>query len=198
MDKLDTILKVCDCLAVGENEKAKTIIENDYRHQYIQYEKRSMNNFEKLQIYIRDGFIDRYNGKKLIFPNVFRIITAELGNECFPFHPNWKMSDCHIAYWSYMPTYDHILPIARGGIDKPENIVTTSQIMNSAKSNFLIDELGWKLFNAGKIEEWDGMIRWYVKYRNEHKKILEDKYIKSWDLALEKCISMGKLKGIFG
>ena len=163
VDKLDTILEVCHCLSVEDKAEAKNIIEKEYKHCYLQYEKRLMSNIEKLQIYIRDGFIDRYNGKKLLFPNVLRIITAELGNEIFPFHTNWKMTDCHIAYWNYMPTYDHVLPIARGGIDKSENIVTTSQIMNSAKSNFLISELGWKLYEPGRIVEWDGMISWYIK-----------------------------------
>jgi len=113
-----------------------------------------------------------------------------LGNEVFPFHTNWKMSNCHIAYWNYMPTYDHVIPIARGGMDKEENIVTTSQIMNSAKSNFLIDELGWELYNPGKIDEWDGMMQWYIQYRDKNISILEDKYIKSWNNALEECRSL--------
>ena len=196
MNKLDILLEVCDYLANDNNQKAKALIEKDYKHNYFKYAIRKMNAFEKLQIYIRDGFVDRYTGKRLLFPNVLRIMTSKLGNEVFPFHTNWKMSDCHIAYWHYMPTYDHLLPIARGGLDNPENIVTTSQIMNSSKSNFLIEELGWKLHDSGNIEEWDGMIFWYIKYRNKNNNILKDKYIKNWDTALEKCISIGMLKNI--
>lgn len=190
MDKIDIIIEVCNCLNSNKKEEAKQIIETKYKHEYIKCDKRAMSNVEKLKIYIRDGFIDRYNGKRLLFPNVLRIITTELGNEVFPFHTNWKMSNCHIAYWNYMPTYDHVIPIARGGMDKEENIVTTSQIMNSAKSNFLIDELGWELYNPGKIDEWDGMMQWYIQYRDKNISILEDKYIKSWNNALEECRSL--------
>ena len=144
-----------------------------------------MSDFKKLEIFIKDGFIDRYTGRKLIFPNVLRIMSLEL-DEAFPFHSNWKMSDCHIAYWEFMPTYDHVIPIARGGKDEGDNIVTTSQKMNSAKANFLLEEIGFQLFPAGDMKAWDGMINWYLEYIESKPKSLENEYLRNWDRALRK------------
>jgi len=163
--------------------EARKHILSEYPHQHIEYETRSMSVEEKLKIFIRDGFIDRYSGNKLLFPSVLRIITQELG-DVFPFHTNWKMSDCHIAYWEMMPTCDHVLPIARGGKDIPENIVTTAQIMNSAKSNFLFEEIGFTLHEPGDIKEWDGMISWYKDYVYQNPSILNNNYVRKWHNAL--------------
>ena len=185
MEHIDVIESVANLILRKRIDDARKLVNEEYEHKYITYETRKMSYVDKLRIYIRDGFIDQYTGKKLVFPNVLRIITEELG-ESFPYHTNWKMSDCHIAYWEFMPTYDHIIPIARGGKDIPENIVTTSQIMNSAKSNFLREEVGFKLFQAGNLEEWDGMIKWYREYVNENPKILRSKYIYQWHSALLK------------
>jgi hypothetical protein len=167
--------------------EAKRIIIENYKHNFIKYDTRSMSNYEKLTIFLLDGFIDRYTGKKLLFPNVLHILSIELGN-VFPFHSNWKMSDCHIAYWDYFPTYDHIIPIARGGKDIPENIVSTSMKMNSMKSNFLIEEIGLKLFEKGNLSNWNGMVAWYLKYIKNNENILENKYLCNWHNALMKCI----------
>jgi len=96
------------------------------------------------------------------------------------------MSDCHIAYWELIPTYDHIIPICRGGNDIEENIVTTSMLMNSRKSNFLISEIGFNLYDKGNIKNWNGLINWYKKYIKNNNNILIDKSIKQWHNALLK------------
>ncbi|MBN1532956.1 MAG: HNH endonuclease, partial [Spirochaetes bacterium] len=83
-----------------------------------------------------------------------------------------------------MPTYDHVLPIARGGKDMDENIVTTSMLMNSIKSNFLLEEIGFKVHDRGSITEWDGMIGWYKEYVDKNNIILDDNYVKQWHNAL--------------
>jgi hypothetical protein len=160
MDHVKVIEMVADLVLKKRIKEAEHLINTEYKHDFIKYEARSMSADEKLKIYLRDGFIDRYTGRKLLFPNVLWILTSELGTS-FPFHANWKMSECHIAYWELMPTCDHALPIARGGLDTPENILTTCQIMNSAKSNFLIEEVGFSVYPCGTLSEWDGMIGWY-------------------------------------
>ena len=186
MEHIDVIVNVGNELARDNKNSAIDYLEKNYKHNFIQYDLRAMTHFDKLKIFIKDGFIDRYSGKKLLFPNVLRIISMELG-DVFPFHPNWKMSDCHIAYWEMIPTYDHIIPIARGGKDDPSNIVTTSQMINSAKSGFLLEEIGLKILPPGKISEWDGMIHWYKDYTKNHTYILNDKALIPWHNALEKC-----------
>jgi hypothetical protein len=193
MEKIDVIQKACEMLLDNKIDNAKELIDENYRHNFIKYDTRTMSDYEKLQIYLKDGFIDRYTGHKLLFPNVLRILSKELGAS-FPFHKNWKMSDCHIAYWEYIPTYDHIIPIARGGKDIAENIVTTSQKMNSAKSNFLIDEIGIKLHEKSDLTKWDGMIAWYLEYAKSHNSFLEENSMKNWHNALLKCIENGYMK----
>ena len=61
------------------------------------------------EIYLRDGFVDRYIGHRLKFPPVLRLLSMKFPDS-FPFHKNWKMSDCHVAYWELMSTIDHIVP----------------------------------------------------------------------------------------
>lgn len=190
MNHIEVLLKALESLSKNKKEQAAQCIFNNYRHSFIQKESRSMTHFEKLKIFINDGFIDRYTGKKLFFPNVLRILSLELG-DVFPYQANWKMSDCHIAYWEFFPTYDHIVPIARGGKDEPANIVTTSQMMNSSKSGFLLEEIGIKIKPAGDMSDWDGMIHWYMNYMKEKNITLSDASFKSWNHALEKCIDEG-------
>ena len=86
------------------------------------------------------------------------------------------------------PTYDHIVPIARGGKDESSNIVTTSQMMNSSKSGFLLEEIGLKIVPGGNISDWDGMISWYINYMNNNNVPLGDVSFKAWDKALRKYV----------
>ncbi len=183
MNSIDKIETIASLIIEKNINEAKDFVNKNYPHQYIEYDIRNMSIYEKLKIYINDGFIDRYTGNKLIFPNVLRVISYELGN-VFPYQSNWKMSECHIAYWELYPTCDHILPIARGGKDVEDNIVTTSMLMNSIKSNFLLTEIGFKLHEKGNIKNWDGMINWYKKYIEDNNNILNDKYVNQWHKAL--------------
>lgn len=185
MENMDAIIAILEMIRKGQKQEAVDVLEKNCKHKRIKYEKRKMSCYEKMRLFIRDGFIDRYSGKRLLFPNVLRVISLELG-AAFPFHPNWKMSDCHVAYWYLSPTYDHVIPIARGGKDIDSNIVTTSQMMNSAKSNFLIEEIGFSLYPPGSIEEWDGMISWYKGYIKDNPQALSCRFLATWHVALKK------------
>ena len=55
-------------------------------------------------------------------------------------------------YWALYPTLDHVLPIARGGTDTPDNWVLTSQQMNSAKAHWTLEELRWTLLPPGSMD----------------------------------------------
>ena len=72
------------------------------------------------------------------------------------------MSECHLAYWQLFPTVDHIISVARGGAGEESNWVCTSQLRNSAKSNWLLEELGWQLHEPGDLKEWDGLLKWFI------------------------------------
>lgn len=169
------------CTAVGEGAlcKARKIINEKYPFVVLENEGRRYSERQKTRVFIRDGFIDRYSGEPLVFPPVLRILSSLMPEE-FPFQKNWKTSECHLAYWHLLPTIDHIVPVSRGGIDDESNWACTSQLRNSVKANWLLEELGWKLRQPGKRQEWDGLLSWFMTYVKEHPQALEDGYMKSW------------------
>lgn len=183
----ETIKKVCDALMGESVTKAKEIIQNEYPFMPLIKNGRQYSDYQKTKVFLRDGFIDRYSGEKMVFPPVLRLISNIMPIE-FPFHNNWKMSECHFAYWQLLPTIDHIIPVTRGGEDKEPNWVCTSQLRNSAKSNWLLEEIGWKLHEPGDLKEWDGLINWFMHYVDTHPEVTDDKYIHSWHNAAKRTI----------
>ncbi|WP_321428612.1 hypothetical protein [uncultured Methanolobus sp.] len=63
-----------------------------------------------------------------------------------------------------------------------------SQLRNDAKSNWLLEEMGWELHEPGNLNEWDGLLNWFMLYVDTHPEILEDKYIHSWHSAAKRVI----------
>ena len=181
------IEEVCNLITNNNISKAKEIIEDKYPFNHLSNAGRSYSDYQKTQIFLRDGFIDRYSGKKMIFPPVLRVMSTLMPEE-FPFHKNWKMSECHIGYWKILPTVDHIIPVSRGGKDDKSNWVCTCQLRNSAKSHWLLEELGWQLHDPGKLSDWDGLIDWYMSYTKQNPNLLEDNYFNSWSKAAQKVI----------
>jgi len=90
------------------------------------------------------------------------------------------MSQGHIAYWELFPTIDHVTPVAMGGEDQESNWVCCSMLTNSIKSNWTLEQLQWELLPKGDLEDWDGMINWFVEQVKSDKKIIEQPYIKRW------------------
>jgi len=105
----------------------------------------------------------------------------------FPFHPNWKMDKTHQAYWELFPTLDHIVPVARGGQDDEENLVSTSMLKNSAKANSTLEELGWHLHPPGDMAQWDGMMSWCLDFIRSKRELEKDAYIGRWYRAAVMC-----------
>jgi hypothetical protein len=115
------------------------------------------------RIFIRDGFVCRYSGKRLVNPGALRILSLRFP-EAFPYHPHGRFDATHPAWWELFPTLDHVVPVARGGSSEPANIVTTSLAKNAEKGSWTLEELGWSLRPPGSIAEWDGLTRWMVDY----------------------------------
>lgn len=138
-----------------------------------------------MRTFLRDGFIDRYSGKRLVFPGTIRLLSLYLPRE-IPFHPNWKMAETHMSYWELFPTIDHIVPIARGGSDTDSNRVTTSMMRNAAKANWTMEELGWSLHPAGDLRQWNGLMKHFLALVEMDPAPLAEPYVKKWyDLAME-------------
>lgn len=101
------IESVCQQIESGDLAGATRIISMEYPFRPVQKSSRQYSLPTVTRIFLRDGFIDRYRGTRLIFPPVLRLISYHLPNE-FPYHKNGKMSEGHMAYWELFPTIDHI------------------------------------------------------------------------------------------
>ena len=186
MDKGLIISNITAMLLCDNPGVAKQIICEQYPHEQIEIEKRSYTLEQKMNLFINDGFIDRYTGEKLLNPGILKVITYYFPED-FPYHPHWKMSETHNAYWELVPTLDHIYPIAKGGQDHESNWVTTSTKNNSIKSNYTIDEIHWKLHPKGDIKEWDGLTNVLIQLIDKDKNLLKDSYIRNWyNISLKK------------
>lgn len=163
----------------GRQDLAKECIEEDYPFVDTKAASRRYSDKEKFRIFVRDGFIDRYSGKKLVNPGVLKCLSVYFPRE-FPYHPHWKMDSCHAAYWELLPTIDHICPVARGGEDKPENWVCTSMLNNSIKSNWTLGELRWSLCPPGNCADWDGLTGEFLQTVEKNPDLMLDSYIKKW------------------
>jgi hypothetical protein len=178
-DKADIIKSICETLSVGNMTGASKIACQQYPFHSLPSVTRNFTEIEALRVFVRDGFLDRYSGNRLLFPPVLRVLSSILPTE-FPFHRNWKMSETHQSYWELFPTLDHIVPVARGGADNDANMVSTSMLRNSAKSNWTLEELGWSLLPPGDINQWDGMLSWFMGFVGQNTQIAKDKYIYRW------------------
>lgn len=183
--KPDVLAEVCAALLDGNREHAVATLKDEYPFEPVEKASRSYTANQMTCIFVRDGFIDRYSGKRLVFPAALRLISKALPNH-FPYHPNWKMSETHVAYWKLCPTIDHVIPISRGGKDEATNWVCTSMLRNGIKANWKLDELGWELVGAGDMSEWDGLIGWFMRYTEKHDELLDNsRYLRQWRRAAQ-------------
>ena len=157
------LVDVCAALRVRDSGSARGTLRSHYPFVPVEKIVRRYSARQSMKLFKRDGFIDCYTGTRLINPGVLRLLHVVLGDD-FPFHPNWKVSETHIAFWELFPTVDHVVPVSRGGHDDESNWVTASMLSNQAKAQWSVDDLGWKRHPPGAAEEWDGLSRWLVDY----------------------------------
>lgn len=115
-------------------------------------------------MYRRDGYRCRYAHcrRRTVDARVVRALSKLLP-DVLPYHAHWKFDDCHGLLWTDTASYEHVVPLARGGDNSSENIVTVCACCNYAKSSYTLEELGWELApapdkNEGNIPGWDGLI----------------------------------------
>lgn len=179
MEKIDVIVQAANRLLQHDILEAQNVIEKEYPFHRITSQGRTYSDKEKMEQFIRDGFIDRYSGEKLVNPGILKVLSHYIP-EAFPYHAHWKMEECHNAYWEFVPTVDHIYPVALGGADAKENWATTSMLHNSIKSNWTLEQLNWKLYDAGDYKQYDGLTELFVKLVEADRELLKDTYIKRW------------------
>jgi hypothetical protein len=181
-DRSAILAQCCASLSAGNTDSAAETLKRKYPFEPVAAVERKYGELEATRIFCRDGFIDRYSGTRLVFPGTLRLLSLRLPAE-FPFHPNWKMSDTHEAFWELSPTVDHVIPVARGGADSEANWVTTSMRRNSAKSNWTLQELGWILQSPGSMTDWDGLLSWFVGEVAKEPTLLQHAHLRRWHKA---------------
>jgi hypothetical protein len=179
MDKSAVVGQICDAVMNDRLGEAQRVAQERYPFTVVPATRRSFTQLEATRLFLRDGFIDRYSGQRLVFPGAIRLLSILLPTE-FPYHPNWKQNVAHPIYWELMPTVDHVVPVARGGPDEAENWVTTSMVRNAAKAHWTLEELGWRLLPPGDVADWEGLIRWYVAYLDRYPEHRQLAYLQQW------------------
>ncbi len=177
--KSQIIGNLCEALRIGDPQAAAEIAQRDYAFLPVASENRQFSRRELTAVFVADGCIDRYSGQQLVFMGTLLLLSKLLPKQ-IPYHLNWKIDQTHMAFWELAPTIDHVIPVTRGGRHERNNLVTTNMIRNSAKSHWLIEELGWTLQPPGDIKEWDGLIGWFLDYVTHHPEYLADMAINSW------------------
>jgi hypothetical protein len=178
-DKAAVLGDVCAALSADRLGDAADILQDRYAFAPLTNVGRRYSVRQMLEIFVRDGFIDRYSGARLVCPATLRLISKRLP-EAFPFHRNWRIDACHFGYWELCPTVDHVLPVSRGGTDDESNWITTSMVRNAAKASFTLDELGWSLHPSGNIDDWDGLLGWFIDQAHTDHLVLDDPYVRQW------------------
>jgi hypothetical protein len=178
-DKAAVLAEVCVALSGNQPDKARAILREEYPFVPLANVGRRYSVDQMLAAFVRDGFVDRYSGMRLVCLAALRLIAKQLPDQ-FPFQANWRMDACHFAFWELAPTIDHIYPVSRGGPDDESNWATTSMLRNSAKANFTLDELGWSLYPRGDVKDWDGLLGWFIEEANADRDILNDPYLRRW------------------
>ena len=185
--KTEALIHAANYLYANDRASAINVIESDYPFVPIKSEGRNYPIKQMMEQFFSDGFIDRYSGKQLVNPGMLRVMS-EMIPDVFPYQAHWKTDSCHMAYWDYQPTVDHIFPVSLGGKDAPENRATTSMVNNSAKSNFTLDQLGWTLKDKGDIHSWDGLSKVFIQIVEQNKTLLGVGRIKDYYKATKELL----------
>lgn len=180
--KTRALTEVCEAVAENRLADAAVTLRDQYPFTPDTIVKRNYGPAHATQVFVRDGFIDRYSGARLVFPPVLRILSVVMPDE-FPFHPNWKTDVTHPAYWEIGATIDHLVPVTRGGSDSEANWITTSMALNSAKMNWTLEELGWRLHPPGSLTDWDGLLYWFIRYAERTPVVLSSSSVRQWHRA---------------
>jgi hypothetical protein len=188
MDRALLIKNICGLLLDDKRQDCIDFANENYPFENNLSQKRKYSKYQMCKVFLRDGFIDRYSGKKLLFPGLIKIMTIEFP-DIFKYQKNWKMSETHMIYWDLCPTIDHLVPVARGGQDLEQNWMTTSMVHNSAKSNWTLEEIGWELHDIGESNNWDGLVNYFLELTSKNPNYEKDKYIYSWKLGLLRAMS---------
>jgi 5-methylcytosine-specific restriction endonuclease McrA len=173
---------VCEALEEGDRQKAGELVRSRYPFDPPVDRRKAFTKLARTRVFLRDGFLDRYSGDRLFFPPVLEVISMSIPDD-FPLHTSGKMGNNHVAHWELYSSVDHVVPVARGGAHEMDNWVTTSFMHNLIKSHWRLEDLGWELLPPGRLDEWDGMLGWFLKYTEKRDDLLDLAGIRDWHKA---------------
>ena len=112
MDKITTIKQSAKSILTGNIESAKNLINKEYPFKKLKPEGRSYTDKEKYEQFVRDGFIDRYTGEKLVNPGLLKVLSYY---SRMHFHiraiGRWKNVTVPTGNWSQQLTTSFLLPL---------------------------------------------------------------------------------------
>lgn len=184
----DEILRaICAALVGDRLEEARNLTRSHFptrKHNPIGSRHRSFSIREQVAVFLRDGFVDRYSGRRLVLPAALRVMSVLMPEE-IPYHRNLKACSCHEMFWEMAATVNHIRPESLGGSTHRENLVTTSVLRHMIKAKWTLEQIGWELHKPGDMFAWDGLSRWFLQTYRKHPRLAGVGDLKSWALAVE-------------
>jgi len=167
-DKSALINTICKALAEKDLDSARTKLADKWKFQPPPNTSKRLTVSKRLEmeVFHRDNFTCCYCGKPTIFLGTLRTISLLMPDD-FPYHKNWKWNITHPAYWEMATSCDHLIPVARGGTNDKQNLVTVCYMCNSIKANWTLDELRWSLRETGD-SGWDGLAGLFVRMMEQY------------------------------
>ncbi len=183
-DKTDLINLICNQLISGEVNSAKKQLLSEWPFKRLHDEPKRDNipQSKQIEVFSRDNFTCRYCGKRTVFNGTLRAISIMLPDD-FPYHPHWKWNNTHPAFWELTASCDHLIPVARGGTNNIDNLVTACYKCNSIKTNWTLEELRWELYKPANTN-WDGLVGIFLQIMEQNE--IHDKSLKCWYRLLKK------------
>ena len=119
--------------------------------------RRSLTRAKRCEVFQRDGFRCQYCGRRVVLTPVMQLMSFVFGAEVFPFNAWFKTGEVHPAVVALAAAVDHREPVAFGGMNFDENLVTACNPCNLAKRNVG----GWQPRKPTPDDDWDGLTRYY-------------------------------------
>lgn len=148
----------------------------------------SLNPRQKLRIYLRDGFIDRYSPErwKLVHPGALRVISLRLPRQVpTDFGPHNIPAKCATnapIWFDVWPAVDHFVPRASAGTNEPGNLVCVSWWRNDSKGRVSFTATGWELQPPGELAAWDGLTAWFHDQVQRDPSLRDDPMVRNWHM----------------
>lgn len=105
----------------------------------------------------RDGYLCRYCGIPVMFTAEARKLEVLFGVEHFRLSKSNRIA--HGTLRAFYNSFDHVLPLSRGGTTSLDNLVTACYPCNFGKDNFTLKQLGLLPPGSARSEDWhDGFV----------------------------------------